>query len=169
MEVAMGRVGWMGATLAAVVLGLGTAGAWETAKEGTFDGTWTVSGDTYSMDFGDEGGAVTIFRFTGPALIRTANGFAPSIDSECLGFSAPKSETVARCVLTDPEGDRIFCSLNGVMTPGIANVGGRFVGGTGKYAGITGTVRFQAMTGRQRPGKATDGQTITIFGDWRLP
>jgi hypothetical protein len=165
----MRRVGRMGAALAAVVLGLGTAGAWETAREGTFDGTWTVSGDTYSMDFGDEGGTVTIFRFTGPALIRTANGFAPSLDSECLGFGAPKSETVARCVLTDPEGDRIFCSLNGIMTPGIANVGGRFVGGTGKYAGITGTVRFQAMTGRQRSGKGTDGQTITIFGDWRLP
>jgi hypothetical protein len=165
----MKSAGRTAVAMMAGALAVAAAGAWETAREGSFDGTWTVSGDSYSMEFGDEGGTVTIFRFTGPALIRTANGFAPSIDSECLGFSAPKSEAVARCVLTDPDGDRIFCALNAAMTPGIANVGGRFVGGTGKYEGITGTVRFQAMTGRQSPGKGSGGQTMTIFGDWRLP
>jgi len=165
----MRRAGRIGSALATLFLTAGVACAWEMAKEGTFDGTWTVSGDSYSMEFGDEGGTVTIFRFTGPALIRTATGFAPSIDSECLGFSAPKNDAIARCVLTDPEGDRIFCALNAAMTPGIANVSGRFVGGTGKYEGITGTVRFQAATGRQSPGKGSSGQTMTIFGNWHLP
>jgi hypothetical protein len=161
--------GWIGVTAAAAALTAGPCGAWETTKEGAFDGTWTVGGETYSMEFGDDGGTVTIFRFTGPALVRTANGFAPSIDSECLGFSAPKAGAVGRCVLTDPEGDRIFCELSAAMTPGIANVSGRFVGGTGKYDGITGSVRFQAATGQQSAGRGTGGQTMAISGNWRLP
>lgn len=165
----MKSASWMAASILTAIMAAGTARAWETTKEGTFDGTWTISGDTYSMEFGDDGGTVSIFRFTGPALIRTANGFAPSMDSECLGFTAPKGEAIGRCVLTDPEGDRIFCELSAAMTPGIANVGGRFVAGTGKYRGISGTLQFQAVTGGQRPGKESGGQTMTIFGSWRLP
>jgi hypothetical protein len=165
----MKSAGWIAASILAAILAAVTARAWDTTKEGTFDGTWSVSGDTYSMEFGDDGGMVSIFRFTGPALIRTANGFAPSMDSECLGFSAPQGGAVGRCVLTDPEGDRIFCELNAAMSPGVANVGGRFVADTGKYEGITGTLRFQAVTGPQGPGKGSGGQTMTIFGSWRLP
>ena len=32
--------------------------------------------------FGEESDAVTIYRFTGPVLVRTQNGFAPSLDSD---------------------------------------------------------------------------------------
>ena len=145
------------------------AGAWEIAKEGQFDGTWTIAGDTYSMEFGDDADTVTIYRFTGPVLVRTQTGFAPSLDSECLGFSAPKTGGVGRCTLTDPEGDRIFCELSAAMTPGVLNVGGTIVSGTGKYRGMSGTLRFQAIPGPKRPGKGSAGQTMTIFGSWKLP
>jgi hypothetical protein len=165
----MKRAGWVPVSILTAIMTAGTARAWETAKEGTFDGTWTIHGDTYSMEFGDEAEIVTVFRFTGPALIRTANGFAPLMKSECLGFTAPKTGTVGRCVLTDPEGDRVFCELSAAMTPGIAEVGGHFVAGTGKYRGISGTLRFQAQTGRQVAGRDSTGQTMTIFGSWLLP
>ena len=145
------------------------AGAWEIAREGQFDGTWTVSADTWSMEFGDDGGAVTIFRFTGPVLVRIPTGFAPSLDSECLGFTAPRTGGVGRCTLTDPEGDRIFCELSAAVDPGVLNVGGSIVAGTGKYRGMTGTLRFQAVPGPQRPGRGTSRQTMTIFGSWTLP
>lgn len=125
--------------LAGMASGSSPAHAWDTTKEETFDGTWSVI------------------------------GFAPSMDSECLGFSAPKGGAVGRCVLTDPEGDRIFCELNAAMSPGVTNVGGRFVAGTGKYEGITGTLRFQVVTGPQSPGKGSGSQTMSIFGSWRLP
>lgn len=144
------------------------AGAWEIAREGQFDGTWTVSADTWSMEFGDDG-TVTISRFTGPVLVRTPTGFAPSLDSECLGFSAPRTGGVGRCTLTDPEGDRIFCELGASVDTGVLNFGGSIVAGTGKYRGMTGTLRFQAVPGPQRPGKGTHGQTMTIFGSWTLP
>jgi|SoiMethySBSTD1v2_1073268.scaffolds.fasta_scaffold19604_2 hypothetical protein len=145
------------------------AGAWEITREGQFDGTWTVSGETYSMEFGDDADTVTIYRFTGPVLVRTQNGFAPSLDSECLGFSAPRTGGVGRCTLTDPEGDRIFCELSAAMTPGVLNVGGTIVSGTGKYRGMGGTLRFQAVPGPKRPGKGSAGQTMTIFGTWKMP
>ena len=147
----------------------GLSGAWEIAKEGQFDGTWTISGDTYSMEFGDDADTVTIYRFTGPVLVRTQTGFAPSLESECLGFSAPKTGGVGRCTLTDPEGDRIFCELSAAMTPGVLNVGGTIVSGTGKYRGMSGTMRFQAIPGPKRPGKGSAGQTMTIFGTWKMP
>ena len=158
---------WAAALMMALAAGA-PAGAWEIARGGQFDGTWTVSADTWSMEFGDDG-TVTISRFTGPVLVRTSTGFAPSLDSECLSFSAPRTGGVGRCTLTDPEGDRIFCELSAAVDPGVLNVGGSIVAGTGKYRGMTGTLRFQAMPGPQRPGKGTDGQTMTISGSWTLP
>jgi hypothetical protein len=159
----------VGVLLAGAALSQAPVIAWEVAKEGKFDGSWSVSGETYSMAFGDEADTVTIYRFTGPVLIRTETGFAPSLESECLGFSAPGTSAVGRCTLTDPEGDKIFGDLSAALSPGIANVGGRLLSGTGKYRGITGTIRFQAVTGPRSPGKSSSGQTMTIFGTWRFP
>ena len=159
----------LAAALAAVALASTEAGAWEVAREGRFDATWTVSGETVSMEFGDEGGIVTLSRFTGPMLVRTETGFAPSLESKCLIFSAPRTGAVGRCTLTDPEGDRIFCELSAADGPGLLNVGGAIVSGTGKYLGMTGSLHFEAIPGPSRAGRETVGGTMLVFGNWSLP
>jgi len=105
----------------------------------SFHGNWIATGKRTSIDLGP-GRNASIANFEG-TLYLTA--------SQLVGFRAnaivlndTSSGALGRAVWTDDRGDQIFSELHGGDTAAGKKVEGTFIGGTGRYAGATGSYGF---------------------------
>jgi len=73
---------------------------------------------------------------SGPA--RPGVGFR----SEAIVFNDSATGMIGRAVWTDEKGDQVYSELQGTGTASSNKITGTFVGGTGRYAGVTGTYDF---------------------------
>ena len=96
--------------------------------------------------------------------------------SEVIALSDSATGLVGRSVWTDERGDQVFSELTGEGTAAKNRISGTFLGGTGRYAGATGSYEFSwqyvmeaedgsiqgravGLKGRFRPGQPTAGGT----------
>src|SRR5262249_53917190 len=102
----------------------------------TFEGTWTAAGTRRTLPLGphDRTGSVLL---TGPQ--RPAVGFI----AHAIGFSDSRAGMQGRCVWTDERGDMVYSELKGEAVGSGNHIVGRFIGGTGRYASVTGDYSFQ--------------------------
>ena len=107
-----------------------------------FEGTWSATGQRQTLL--TEGGqpAVTV-QLSGAVAITTGAGLSRGFRGEVIGFDDGGGVVAGRALWTDEKGDRIFSVLRG---EGLAAAGrllrGTIVGGTGRYAGVTGEYEF---------------------------
>ena len=106
-----------------------------------FQGTWTAAGTRHIMRLdGDRRASVLIVNgslvLSGPA--RPGVGFR----SEAIVFNDSATGMIGRAVWTDEKGDQVYSELQGTGTASRNQITGTFVGGTGRYAGVTGTYDF---------------------------
>lgn len=92
--------------------------------------------------------------------------FFANLSTVCHGVS----ETVGgittgrgTCIDADKDGDQVISTYEGKGGSGIHT----FVGGTGKYAGITGTASFTSQPMRSVDGKPMN--LVTHKATWKLP
>jgi len=107
--------------------------------------------------------APAIFRVGGTLLLSGPARPNLGFHAEFIGFSAGERGLQGHGVWTDERGDRAFSDLFGrELGPG-RTVNGRFVGGTGRYEGISGTYTFswQSLT------DAEEGQVAVRVSDLR--
>jgi hypothetical protein len=130
--------------VAAALLSLAASSA-DLPKSGKYSGHygWTFSGQTQKL--GDDR---TIYAGVLPGVMfnNEGKGFMHKARVDCTLFNdVNKGHATANgtCVVTDADGDKVFVQWNcaGPMPtcPGTE----RFVGGTGKYTGISGEQKFQ--------------------------
>ena len=146
------------------------AGEWR-----EFEGSWNAAGTRRSISLGaDRRGAIVDLRgsmmMAGPG--RPGVGFR----SEVIALVDSETGLVGRSVWTDENGDQVFSELKGEGTAAKNRIAGTFLGGTGRYAGATGTYEFSwhfvieaedgsiqgsavGLKGRIRPGQPTAGGT----------
>lgn len=129
----------------------GTAGEWR-----TFEGTWTAAGTRRTLRLGPNERAA-IFELTGSVLLTGAQRPA-------VGFSDSRAGMQGRCVWTDERGEMVYSELKGEFVGTGNHIVGTFVGGTGRYAGVTGDYSFQWQYVIGTEDGAVSGRAVNFQG-----
>ncbi len=108
----------------------------------TFEGTGTVTGHRQTLPLGPDR-KVSIFNLTGSTLIVGEQRLGEGFRSEAIGFADSAKGSMAWSVWTDSRGDQVFGELRGGPVGTGRRFSGTFLGGTGRYAGITGEYGFE--------------------------
>ena len=101
-----------------------------------FTGDWTVTGNRRVLDLlpGQRAG---IFQLSGSLLLGGKERLNRGFYAEAIGFSDTTTGMQGRSVWVDEHGDKVFSELGGEgIGPGQL-IEGKFIGGTGRYAGIS--------------------------------
>jgi len=138
-----------------------------------FEGSWNAAGSRRTIPLGaDRRGSIIDLRgsmlLAGPG--RPGTGFR----AETIALVDSATGLMGRSVWTDERGDRVFSELKGEGTAAKNRIAGTIIGGTGRYAGATGSYEFSwqfvieaedgsiqgrtvGLKGRIRPGQPTTG------------
>jgi hypothetical protein len=139
-----------------------TAGEWH-----TFEGTWTATGTRRTLRLGPDDRAA-IFELTGSVLLTGAQRPAVGFRAQAIGFSDTRSGMQGRCVWTDERGEMLYSDLKGEWVGTGKHITGTFVGGTGRYAGVTGEYSFQWQYVIDTEDGAVSGRAVNFKGRARL-
>jgi hypothetical protein len=110
-------------------------------------------------------------EFSGTVFNDSGSGFMHMVSMVCPGsndihLDGQQGSADGYCVMTDKDGDKLYSvwSCKGPF-PGPCDGDNKFTGGTGKYAGITGSNRFQGVT----TAPTSSGYSTFMNGAWQLP
>jgi len=140
-----------------------------------FEGSWNAAGTRRTIPLGaDRRGSIIDLRgsmlLVGPG--RPGAGFR----AELIALVDSDTGLTGRGVWTDENGDQVFSELKGEGTAANNRIAGTILGGTGRYAGATGSYEFSwrfviqaedgsvqgsavGLKGRVQPGQPTAGGT----------
>ena len=143
----------------------------EMAKEGSYTGKNYATGTSKALPMGEERMHVT-YEGTGIYVSDIEEGFLNNASQHFLGaLHAVKGafEESGFMVSTVPDGDKVFATWKGSGNLGKDAKGTyTYVGGTGKYTGITGGGEFTRSN--LQPAAKGVWAAITLFkGNWKLP
>jgi hypothetical protein len=138
------------------------AGEWR-----TFEGTWTATGTRRTLHLGPDR-RTAIFELTGSLLLTGAERPALGFKAETIGFSDSSDGMQGRCVWTDEHGEMVFSELKGEWVGSGNHISGTIVGGTGRYAGMTGEYTFQWQYVVDAEDGAVSGRVVDLKGRARL-
>ena len=138
------------------------AGEWH-----AFEGTWTAAGTRRTLHLGSDHRAA-IFELTGSMLLTGAQRPAVGFKAQALGFSDSRAGMQGRCVWTDERGDMVYSELRGEAVGSGNRIVGTFVGGTGRYAGVTGDYTFQWQYVVDAEDGAVSGRVVDLKGRARF-
>jgi hypothetical protein len=129
----------------------------------TFEGTWTATGTRHTLTLGTDHRA-SIFDLTGSLLLIGNRRLGVGFRAQAIGFSDTLTGMQGRCVWTDEHGDKIYSQLQGEFVAEGNHIVGTFLGGTGRYAGVTGEYSFQWEYVVESEDGAVSGRAINLKG-----
>ena len=132
-----------------------------------FEGMWTAAGTRWTLRLGPDDRAA-IFELTGSVLLTGAQRPAVGFRAQAIGFSDSRAGMQGRCVWTDERGDMVYSELRGEAVGSGNRIVGTFVGGTGRYAGVTGDYTFQWQYVIDAEDGAVSGRVVDFKGRARL-
>ena len=161
-----GIVGFLSALLFAA-----TASAAELQKSGEFKGRWTAVGTAQTLVL-DGSRSATILRLQGTIATQSSARLTSDLQTDCVGLNLKQEHSTGagRCVWIDTDGDRMISEISGVLSGTVSKVHGRFIGGTGKYAGLEGgyELDWQYLSPIEEEG-TINGYSTSLTGNWKLP
>ena len=132
-----------------------------------FHGTWIATGSRKTMHL--EGGRrAGISNFEGSLLLAGPSRPAVGFRAEAIVFNDTETGMVGRAVWTDEHGDEAFSELRGTGTASNNKILGTFLGGTGRYAGVTGTYEFSWRFLIENEDGNVQGQSLGLTGRVRV-
>lgn len=132
-----------------------------------FTGTWTATGDRQTMELGT-GHVSAIFRYSGSLLLSGAQRVNAGFKGEIIGFADSQSGMQGRCTWTDENGDKLFSELHSETINLDQSIKGRFIGGTGRYAGVTGEYTFKWQRLIETEYGSVSGRVVDLQGWVRI-
>ena len=155
----------------ALFLCVNVASAADLQKSGEFKGHWTAIGTAETLVL-DQSRSATILRLQGTIVTESSHGLTRALQTDCIGLNV-KEETstgTGRCVWTDSDGDRMISEVSGALAGTESKVHGRFIGGTGKYEGLTGAYEldWRYLSAIEAEG-TIHGYSTSLTGNWTLP
>ena len=130
--------------LAAVACGTATEPAKPVAASGEwreFDGSWNATGTRRTIPLGADRRS-SIVDLSGTLLLSGAGRPGVGFRSQVIGLVDSATGLVGRGVWTDEHGDQVFSELKGEGTAAQNRITGTILGGTGRYARVTGSYEF---------------------------
>ena len=138
------------------------AGEWR-----TFEGTWNATGTRRTLRLGANDRAA-IFDMTGSLLLSGAQRPAVGFRAQAIGFSDSRTGMQGRSVWTDEGGHVVYSELKGEFVGTGNRIVGTFIGGTGRYTGVTGDYSFQWQYVIEAEDGAVSGRVVDFKGRARL-
>jgi len=132
-----------------------------------FQGTWTAAGSRNSIPLGD-GRRASIAKLEGSLVLTGAARPAVGFRAEALVLNDTGTGTIGRAVWTDSRGDQVFSELKGQGTSTGSHVVGTLLGGTGRYAGATGSYEFSWRFVLETEDGIIQGQSMGLSGKIRV-
>jgi len=132
-----------------------------------FEGSWTAAGTRETLHLGPDRRAA-IFHLTGSLLLSGSQRPALGFRAEAIGFSDTRAGMEGRSVWTDERGDKVFSELKGDFVGDGNRITGTFIGGTGRYAGVTGEYTFQWQYVVDSGDGSVSGRVVGLKGRARL-
>jgi hypothetical protein len=138
-----------------------------------FEGSLNAAGSRHTISLGGERKS-SVVELRGTMLLAGAGRPGVGFRSELIALGDTATGLVGRSVWTDEHGDQVFSELTGEGTAARNHITGTILGGTGRYAGATGTYEFSweyviesedgaiqgravGLKGRVRPGSGPGG------------
>lgn len=133
----------------------------------TFEGTWSASGTRQTLTLETDHQA-SIFDLTGSLLLRGDRGMGEGFQAKVIGFSDNLVGMQGRCVWTDEHGDKVYSELKGGSVGTGNRIVGTFLGGTGRFGGISGEYLFQWEYVVESEDGAVSGRAVNLKGQARF-
>lgn len=135
-------------------------------QERQFTGTWSITGTRQTLVMGPDRRA-EVFRLGGSLMLAGANRPGLAFRSDIIGLRDTQTGMHGRSVWTDERGHQVFSELRG---PGVAGqpVEGRFTGGTGRYAGVSGEYTFSLQSLVESEDGSVSARVVDLRGWARL-
>lgn len=144
--------------------GIPSTGEWR-----TFEGTWSASGTRQRLNLETDHHA-SIFDLTGSLLLIGDRGLGVGFQARAIGFTDSLAGMQGRCVWTDERGDKVYSELKGEFVETGNHIVGKFLGGTGRYAGVTGEYSFQWKFIVESEDGTVSGRAVDLKGQaWLGP
>jgi len=132
-----------------------------------FEGTWTAAGNRQVMALGsDRAVAVAVLR--GTLLLSGPERPAFGVRAEAMVFNDSATGMIGRAVWTDDRGDQAWSELRGEGTATGQRIMGTFIGGTGRFADITGDYAFTWRFVLETEDGTVQGQSLGLKGRVRV-
>jgi hypothetical protein len=128
-----------------------------------FTGSWNAAGSRQTISLGaDRRGSIVDLK--GTMLLAGADRPGVGFHSEVIGLTDSATGFQGRGVWTDEHGDRVFSELQGEGTAEANHIQGTFMGGTGRFAGVTGTYEFSWEWVMEAEDGSIQGRAVDLKG-----
>ena len=133
----------------------------------TFTGSWIATGTRNTIGLGADRSA-SIADLEGTLLLSGASRPARGFRAEAIVFNDTGGRAEGRGVWTDADGSQVFSEFHGSGVAGGKKIEGTFIGGTGQFAGATGSFTFTWQFVIDTPDGRIQGQTSDLSGRIRV-
>jgi hypothetical protein len=132
-----------------------------------FQGTWTAAGRRQVIPLGGDRRA-SIADFDGSLMLTGPSRPALGFRTQAIVLNDSLTGMVGRAVWTDERGDQVFSELRGEITATGNRLFGTFLGGSGRYKGVTGSYEFSwRFLLEDKDGGTVQGQSMDLKGQVR--
>ena len=133
----------------------------------TFEGSWSASGTRRTLNL-EQDHRASIFDLTGSLLLIGDRELGIGFQAQAIGLTDSLAGMQGRCVWTDERGDKVYSELKGEFVATGNRIVGTILGGTGRYAGLTGEYSFQWRFVVESEDGSVSGRTVDLKGRARL-
>jgi hypothetical protein len=131
-----------------------------------FEGSWNAAGSRRTISLGADRRS-SIVNLTGSMLLAGPGRPGIGFRSEVIALNDSAKGLQGRSVWTDEHGDQVFSELTGEGTAAKNRITGTFLGGTGRYAGVTGSYEFSWQYVMEAEDGSIQGRTVGLKGRFR--
>jgi hypothetical protein len=132
-----------------------------------FEGSWNAAGSRRTLSLGERGRSA-ILDLRGTMLLAGAGRPGVGFRAEAIALVDPKAGLVGRSVWTDERGDQVFSEFTGEGTAAKNRITGTLVGGTGRFAGVTGDYEFSWQYVLEAEDGSIQGRATGLKGRFRV-
>jgi hypothetical protein len=131
-----------------------------------FSGSWNAAGIRQTISLGADRRA-SVLRLSGTMLLAGPNRPGAGFRSEVVALVDSATGLVGRSVWTDERGDQVFSEIQGEGTAKDNHLRGTFLGGTGRFAGVTGSYEFSWQFVMESEDGSVHGRAVELKGRLR--
>jgi hypothetical protein len=132
-----------------------------------FEGSWIGAGDRHVVALGPSRYAAVV-ALSGTLLLAGPSAPGVGFRGDAVALNDSSTGLVGRVVWTDERGDEVYSELRGQGILAGQRITGTFVGGTGRYAGATGTYEFSWQYVLENEDGTVQGRAVGLKGRVRF-
>jgi hypothetical protein len=132
-----------------------------------FEGSWNAAGTRHAIPLGPERKG-SILDLRGTMLLAGAGRPGVGFRAEVIALVDSETGLLGRSVWTDERGDQVFSEIKGEGTAERNRITGTIFGGTGRYAGATGSYEFSWQYVIESDDGSIQGRAVGLKGRVRL-